>query len=512
MTEKKKNAAMEDRTLPMPVQVPATVETPTPTPVPSVEPTVNRAPLDEEPEREGSAVGAAPAATVDPLGTPSFDDEVERRRAPPARPARESRSPKGAPPDVVEPLEPTEAAAPIPPGSTPAEVFASQASFVRVGAQNTEPPPPAEPTQAVLPERPREQQPVGLPLSTGFLEASPSVRPVDPDEPTQAANDVAAAPTAPHLEEYVEVAITAPMSVAALRAATVPTGMAAHRTTTEEEPAPLGIAPAEKPPAAGTPTLELPASTVAPDDPTRLKLERPRSRRRGAWIAAGMALAAAGLAAGVAMRGWPTRPTATSPTNVIATQTPETSAAAKPPPPTVVAKPPPPPDVVAPAPLPPAPPPDVVAAAPPAADVAAVAPGPAIPPALPEPVARERPPPRLERAPDGFGPFLDRSGAGVGASLAAGVRAALGDALAGSTVGVRGELRRTSSAAGVASAECGLLVFDEQGQRATVRGASRVEEAGAPRPSLLRRAAEACARGVEAELRAAVAHAKGPRG
>lgn len=434
MADGKKRAEQDERTVPLPVQTPSAQASAAP------EPTQNRPPESLDPAREGSAIHGAPTH----IGG-SFDDEIEQRRVPPARPAR-------APTRVAV----AEAAPTLPP---------PEPGAIEVAL----PPPPREPgaTEVMPPPRPREPEPVGLYLG---------------------------APT---------VTAAGPAAVVATR--TEPAMPAATHTTTEEEPPPMGLPtptaplPAGVPTApllAGTPTLELPASTVAPDDPTRLKLEAPARRRSRSWLVVVLVIALGGSATGIALRLWlHDRP-------VVAGPTPAPPAHPDPPATTPATAPAP----VAPADL--APPP--VKVAPPAAPVDA-APPPPTPTSEPEPaLPSHRPSPPL-RAADGFGPFIDPSGAGLGAALGDAVRVVLGDALAGSRIGVKGEVRRALVADGAASVECALLIFDDAGQRATVRGAARHAEAGARREALLRQAVVQCARSVEGELRAGVEHARARR-
>ena len=396
------------------------------------EPTQNRPPGSLDPAREGSAIHGAPTH----IGA-SFDDEIAQQRAVPSRPARA--------PTRVAPLKPA-----------PAERL---------------PPLGATEVQA----RPREPEPVGLYLG---------------------------APT---------VTAAGPAGGGATR--TEPALPAATHTTTEEEPPPLGLPaptaplpvgvptaplPAGVPTApllTGTPTLELPASTVAPDDPTLLKVEPGRRTRSFSWIVGVVVIVLGGSAAGIALRMWRHG----APAAVVGSQP------AKPAPPTGEPR--------APAPVKPEP---AVSAA-----VTLLPPPPVTPPepsSAPAPTTRPLEPARALSRPsppvrvaDGFGPFLDPSGAGLGAALGEAIRLVLGDALKGNRVGVRGEVRRAEVVAGGATVECALLVFDDTGQRATVRGAARYVEEGARREALLRQAAAQCARSVESELRAGVEHARGRR-
>lgn len=441
--------------MPMPVQAASAPASAAP------EPTQNRPPGSLDPAREGSAIHGAPTH----IGA-SFDDEIVQQRAVPSRPARA--------PTRVAPMEPA-------PTERPPQLVATE-------------------VQA----RPREPEPVGLYLG---------------------------APT---------VTAAGPAGGGATR--TEPALPAATHTTTEEEPPPLGLPsptaplpagvptaplPAGLPTApllTGAPTLELPASTVAPDDRTRLKLAPGRRTRSLSWIVGVVVIVVGGSAAGITLRMWRHGASAavdgTQPAKP-AQQTgePTASAPVKPEPPVSAAATPLPPPPVAPAVTserpPPASTPPVEAApatptAPPVAPpVPSSAPAPTTRP--PEPAqALPRPSPPV-RAADGFGPFLDPSGAGLGAALGEAIRLVLGDALKGNRVGVRGEVRRAAVVGGAATVECALLVFDDTGQRATVRGAARFVEEGARREALLRQAAAQCARSVESELRAGVEHARGRR-
>jgi hypothetical protein len=113
------------------------------------------------------------------------------------------------------------------------------------------------------------------------------------------------------------------------------------------------------------------------------------------------------------------------------------------------------------------------------------------------------------RAPDGFGPFIERAGfPGAGTALGRGVRKAIGDAISGSKLGVRGEIRRVDVKKTEATAECLLYVFDNSGPRATLRATARSEiDPTSPRDRAVKSAAEACGASLESDLRAAIAHA-----
>lgn len=552
---------MDDKTAPMPATAAAAAASPSEPPR-DHEATENREPQGEPAPREGSALYAAPE-----FGSgDSFDVEVERKRAPPARPAVGYTATFAAP--AAPSMEGRERPRPISTGPAPAEVFASRASFVGDDdGQKTLSPSVLAPPAGVGDGRPRERMPIGLPLPSESSQPVPaSAARAGPDDPTYAGAIVPASPPPAVTGDQHELVITAPMALGtltALRAKAVPTqphvqfeppadvddepppihdeqthaafddpghvevtdevptpvaNSVAHVEVTAEVPTPIADptqpvevtaeVPAQEkaPEPTGTPTLELPAApAVAPDDPTLLRGAPSTPKRRNLAVPLALTvLAVLGVVGGLTLRSLLSRPGDVSLALAEPASDASATVTASPAAPELVPRPP-----VVPPPLLPPPPVAAPTVAPPPVAATPMAPPPVEPAMAPAAAAPERP----TRAADGFGPFVDASGAasGLGRALGGGVRAVLGDALAGSTVGVRGEVRRARFKNGVATAECGLTVFDARGLRATVRGAATVEVAGAAAVVALPKAAEACARAVEGELRAAVDHAKAAR-
>jgi hypothetical protein len=107
------------------------------------------------------------------------------------------------------------------------------------------------------------------------------------------------------------------------------------------------------------------------------------------------------------------------------------------------------------------------------------------------------------RRADGFGPFVDHTGLGLGATLEGAARSIVGS-LDGTEVGVRGEVLHvdTSKKDKTTAVECAFTVFDKTGGRArmgaTAKGAKASE------------ASQACAQSLASELKSAVARVRGP--
>lgn len=562
---------MDDRTAPMPSQArPVSVAG-------TVEPTVNREPTPDPPAREGSAVYVAPERPK----SGSFDDDVERQRAPPARPAVGYTATFAAPVPAAPHAGNATLEGPraVPSAPAPVDVFASRASFAggdagadaqaptvlappqgveavaspqRAPAPTTDPQfelvvtaPMALPALTALRARAMPTEPQGAPVGPPITEEVPPAQPrstdpwmpavvlptaqmqataeaAEPPEPTVAVERAGDEGEDGHTLGEARGAATLELPAQAAPTPLEPPTLPLTELLTAAEPEP--VAPLEP-----TTVGELAAApAVTPDEPTVRRRSPPAAPRRSRAplliTAAVVACAAIGAICAIALfvlvdDDEPVTPSAPptaaappppapaplpTPPPVAPSPGPPVVAAALPPSAANATPPPPPLDE----PAPPAPPdPPALAPPPPAPPVAALPPP---PPAL-EPVAVKAAPAAAPvRAADGFGPFLDRSGGagGLGRALGAGVRAVIGEALAGTAVGVRGDVVRARLKDGRATAECVLVVFDAQRARVTVRGSASVGAAG-PAAAALPRAAEACAHAVDGEIKAAVALAKG---
>jgi hypothetical protein len=510
-------AKMLDRTVPVPVPKSSgdapTDESDAPTFIVDAEHRPDR-------DREGSVV----RPPVKPDAQPSFDDEVSQKhmpgrparpvatglpRAPTPRPASPARPPtlSPAPSDVFTSQRPGE---PAPRPSSPRpDVVGTKPLEKRIHISSDERAEPDEPTRARDPDPPTQSAPVGDPADHEHIITKPQ-----PMTPSKVVINPLLNPLGPTLPEMPAADIEPPAS---------PDGISDGNSggieipTPQETRAPRDTLLVDEDPVDHTPVYPRRAvpdrfrpedrERLANDD-TRLKAT-PAEPRGGAPVGliaggiVGALVVAVAIVAVVELRKNDEPPKVEQ--RKLEKLVPSTVA------PSTVA-----PSTVAPSTVAPSTPPSTVDPSTVAASTVApstVAPSP-VAPRTPSPYV----PPVFVRAKDGFGPFVDKSGAGivgVGPALGRGVRAVLGAAPFGdSLVGVRGDVRRVEIARKdkqlTATVDCALVVTSGTSARTTMGASARVVDAGGEaKDRLARSAAEACAKSLEADLRDAVARARG---